>query len=433
MDTRAAVAYGPRVLQGAFVTAADVYTYKLARLLCGERVGKIALGVQVVSWFFFYCAVRTYSNSMEMVLLQVALFYWFEAKDAKRKALAIAAVSVAVRGPSAAICWVYLGLRHLCVELHGARARMEFLMMQVAPLVVAANVCILVIDRIGYGMWTCTLLNFFRRNVVESISNEYGVHAPHWYLTQGLPVTVGTFLPFGLHGAYVAVISKRRVSVLVEVVMFFMVVMSLVGHKEFRFLLPILPLWHILAALSISRIVRHFSTYSQQKRALWKAAVGLVVLSNLGLAFYFSRIHQRACMDIIDFLANEDALVEVDFLTKCHATPFYSHMHVHDRPVYMRFLDCSPALEALRNVQGAGYTIEHSVEEEDAFKMDKLAFIRRRYIDSALPSHIVWEDTGSDQSAQTYLRSLGYTVAASFPNGFDGAHMHVYRLSKRVR
>lgn len=38
-------------------------------------------------------------------------------------------------------------------------------------------------------------------------------------------------------------------------------------------------------------------------------------------------------------LAAADPATSVLFLTPCHATPYYSHVHL---PVPMRFLDCSP-------------------------------------------------------------------------------------------
>lgn len=38
-------------------------------------------------------------------------------------------------------------------------------------------------------------------------------------------------------------------------------------------------------------------------------------------------------------LASSDPATSVLFLTPCHATPYYSHVHL---PIPMRFLDCSP-------------------------------------------------------------------------------------------
>ena len=49
-------------------------------------------------------------------------------------------------------------------------------------------------------------------------------------------------------------------------------------------------------------------------------------------------------MSLIQAQAHDDpAAASVLFLTPCHATPYFTHVH---RPIPMRFLDCSPAQHA---------------------------------------------------------------------------------------
>ena len=48
-------------------------------------------------------------------------------------------------------------------------------------------------------------------------------------------------------------------------------------------------------------------------------------------------------MEVVRQRAARDAGTSVLFLTPCHATPFYSHVHA---PIRMRFLDCSPLAHA---------------------------------------------------------------------------------------
>ena len=50
----------------------------------------------------------------------------------------------------------------------------------------------------------------------------------------------------------------------------------------------------------------------------------------------------RGQIDVMDYLGQEADLhsnMSVLFLTPCHATPYYSHIH---RDISMEFLDCSP-------------------------------------------------------------------------------------------
>ena len=54
-----------------------------------------------------------------------------------------------------------------------------------------------VVDRIWYGEWLLVHLKFLQFNVLSGGSSFYGCHPWHWYLTQGLLVTLGTHcLPF---------------------------------------------------------------------------------------------------------------------------------------------------------------------------------------------------------------------------------------------
>ena len=55
---------------------------------------------------------------------------------------------------------------------------------------------------------------------------------------------------------------------------------------------------------------------------------------------------RRGVLDVMEVVrqrAARDAGTSVLFLTPCHATPFYSHVHA---PIRMRFLDCSPLAHA---------------------------------------------------------------------------------------
>ncbi|VEL31024.1 unnamed protein product, partial [Protopolystoma xenopodis] len=55
-------------------------------------------------------------------------------------------------------------------------------------------------DRLFYGRWTCSLVNFLHFNMLADAGAFYGVHAWHWYITEGLPVLLSGQLPFFLAG-----------------------------------------------------------------------------------------------------------------------------------------------------------------------------------------------------------------------------------------
>ena len=60
----------------------------------------------------------------------------------------------------------------------------------------------ILLDTLFYGKLTIVPWNFFHFNVISGLSSHYGTHSWHWYLTQGLPVTLGIHsVPF-IYGIY---------------------------------------------------------------------------------------------------------------------------------------------------------------------------------------------------------------------------------------
>ena len=90
---------------------------------------------------------------------------------------------------------------------------------------------------------------------------------------------------------------------------------SLIAHKEFRFLLPVVSILLCYAGQGFNYICKHVSP-----RLLFQ----LVLLLNVPMALYFGLVHQRGAIDAIDYIRessieNKDVL----FLMPCHSTPYY--------------------------------------------------------------------------------------------------------------
>lgn len=103
----------------------------------------------------------------------------------------------------------------------------------------------ILIDSLAHGSFIITPFNFLKTNLFQGISSNYGSHPWHWYLSQGLPATLGIqILPFAL--ATIHIIRNRNIYknelVLLGAITFTIFIYSLLPHKEFRFILPILPM-----------------------------------------------------------------------------------------------------------------------------------------------------------------------------------------------
>lgn len=378
----------PRMLQSILSAFGDLYFYKLSKVLFDDHVAQWALFAQITNWFMFYCTTRTLSNSLETVLTLVGLYYWPCMREFSSKAplvqrkwgLAAAALACAIR-PTSAITWVYVGL----LELFMARDRLKFIFLEAAPIggLVFGLTCLL--DRLMYGSWVLVPLNFLKFNFLSSGGDYYGTHKWHWYFTQGFSVMLFTFIPFSIIGV---ILSKQwKLSGLIAWVLG---LYSILGHKEFRFVLPMLPIALMFSGYTLATISRRDFANMKRKRSRsnhvkWfskpQLAIFFLLATNLPMALYMSMVHQRGAEDVMNYLSREAATGKVKnvlFLTPCHATPYYSTLHQN---IPMRFLDCSPS------------EMKGIVEESDQFMMDPSGFASKLAKNWSLPSHIILFDS----------------------------------------
>ncbi|KAJ3296056.1 dolichyl-P-Man:Man(7)GlcNAc(2)-PP-dolichol alpha-1,6-mannosyltransferase [Rhizoclosmatium sp. JEL0117] len=92
----------------------------------------------------------------------------------------------------------------------------------------------------------------FLFNILQGRSKEYGTSPPHTYITSLLPRIATLAYPLAIY----AYTQDHRVRRLLSPAVVFTTVMSCIGHKEWRFLFPILPLINLASALALTRIHR---------------------------------------------------------------------------------------------------------------------------------------------------------------------------------
>ncbi|KAG6421217.1 hypothetical protein SASPL_117767 [Salvia splendens] len=404
----------PRLLQSIFASFCDLYVYKFSRVLFGGSVAEWALFAQLSNWFLFYCMPHTFSNSLETVLTIVSLYYWpclrgtatALPSGSRKYALAIAAIACAVR-PTSAVTWIYVG----CLELYTTRSKLKFLLLEVVPIGGIVLGLTFLLDYQFYGSWVIVPLNFLKFNFFSSGGDYYGTHAWHWYFTQGFTVMLFTYIPFTIAGI---VESKERK--LPGLVLWVLGIYSLLGHKEFRFVLPVLPVALMFSGYSLAKLGRaeiskgdsnsHIrrapklelavcygdgastsgtvasrpigAEDNEETRAHDPSGMSMVLSLRMVLLLPANlRSLQRGTEDVMNYLAEEAMKNNVEgilFLTPCHATPYYSTLH---RNLPMRFLDCTPSDE------------KGILDESEQFLGDPAGFATKLAQTWNRPSHIV--------------------------------------------
>lgn len=280
--------------------------------------------------------------------------------------------------PTAALLWFPLLMYHLFWspgDSSFVRRLLRYVIIGIGALTASLG-----LDTLCHGELVLTAWRFLRVNVLEGVGIWYGSHPWHWYMSSGLPAVLGLhLLPFTL-AAIGAVRSKHRSDLLLLfTVVWTVAILSLLPHKEFRFLMPVLPCTLRLSAGWLSRWSRRAAPVY-----LWLVA-GALLLSNALPAMYLGTVHQRGTIDVMEPLAEIAAQrpndTSVLFLMPCHSTPLYSHVHVN---VPMRFLTCEPPADDRQDYK----------DEADRFYENPNLWLHGEYPpDGTLPSHIVTFDT----------------------------------------
>ncbi|KAK4242401.1 hypothetical protein C8A03DRAFT_29331 [Achaetomium macrosporum] len=410
----------PGALQSVFAALGDFYTWKLAMDIYGRESNApwAALWVTVFNPWQWYCSTRTFSNSLETALTIAGLCYWpwemlagaqanktapFQQRGrvtSLRISLVLAAIAVLLRPTNLLIWLVILGFSLARLMLTGESPLPKSTVWALFREIVLCGTAVLGIslisDRLYFGFWTFPPYKWLYFNISQSLAVFYG-HMPwHYYLSQGIPLLTTTFLPFTIVGIYKAASSSPSSNLsalqpnilrtLAFTTLAMLVALSLISHKEVRFIYPLLPILHILAAPYIAAFFTKpsggatttttrpaastSSSRSSRVTLRHKLTLAYILSLNLLLAGYLSLFHQAAPISVLSFLRSEFERIHPDalalgstdlsttstttpkkkkeeelfalFLTPCHSTPWRSHL------VYpalrARALTCEPPL-----------------------------------------------------------------------------------------
>jgi len=230
----------------------------------------------------------------------------------------------------------------------------------------------------------------------------YGVHPVYWYFLAGLPAIAGVLLPFYLFDAYRVCFTKegnnrsRSVRRLLHfLIAMYIMIHSISAHKEFRFIMPVLPLVCVLSGHEMSSFVleKKDSNGAGIKYGIFNGSAGkrtyflaiLLILANYPHLWFLTTVHQRAPISVnkamvgmisqsslseMNTKATEDMPeYNIHYLLGCHSTPVFSHLHTQGAKTNVWTLDCSPSCRSNNSIRC----------ESDEFLSEPKSFFERSY------------------------------------------------------
>jgi len=330
LDSDFMVAYSPRLLQGILTTVTDYYIFKIAYKIFNDRyIAQLSVLLTLASWSMNYCMVRTLSNSIETTLMMIAFYYWMELKEkySKKDTLIAALYTLAflLRPTSAIISFTLV----ICQIMNHKFIAIKNLFMSFFLGAVPIILLGIGVDTWYYGKFSFPMYYFAKINIIDGISTYNGRFPVLWYLTSGIPLFLVTYIPFSGYGLYKAM-NELVDCTIAYIIMTYFTIMSLLTHKEDRYMLPIIPLLIILAAYCISAI--------RKKAPKWSTFfLVFTVLTQIIFLCIVNNIYRVGSIPLMDELRTlpENKLRSVYFLTPCHSTPFYSHIHRYFYALYL--------------------------------------------------------------------------------------------------
>ncbi|HME92180.1 MAG TPA: hypothetical protein VKE49_12205 [Myxococcaceae bacterium] len=233
-----------RLFFSAVGTATAYATYQLARTYGASRLaGACAAALFALSAPAIYFAPRAMSETASALPVVLAFVLCLR-RDASRweriAGASLLGLSVMLRLQNGLFC---IGL----VALFAARRQWAALLQTACTLAVWALLFGL-LDKLTWGGWFHSAVVYLRANVIERKAEQWGV-SPFSYYARAL----WTSMPFpSLVIAPLAALSIARAPGLASLPIGFVLLHSLIPHKELRFIFPAVPLLCALAGIGIS-------------------------------------------------------------------------------------------------------------------------------------------------------------------------------------
>lgn len=412
----------PRLIQSVVSAVADLYYWLWLKKIISKSSNKEkqlhrTYFLWVMCLILNYCSSRTLTNVMELNFSTIALYYypWYP-KINQRKLHFLWFVGFAcLTRPTAALQWLPLCVFDLISNPNPVRYIRVYL--KIIFLIICLS---LGVDFLYYKRFILTSFNFILYNGQYNIGIHYGSHSWFWYIVFGIPIILGPsflFLYYETFSIFKYVILRNFKRRIVDVVcsdifsvnefllcgtfIWTVFLYSIIPHKEFRFILPLAPIMFYLAGSSLHK---NFSIIKEIYISFF--TVSVIICNILGL-LYLGLWHQVGSMAAISKLANIALNDPVNsnylFLTPCHATPLYSHLHVN---ISTRFLTCEPNLRNEYNYKDEAEMFFHNPIKwlDENFPEDDICL---------LPSHIVYF-SDVKPLIRRFLDKYNYTVIESF-------------------
>ncbi|SCU81939.1 LADA_0C01970g1_1 [Lachancea dasiensis] len=369
------VIYGPKLLMAVFAGVGEFYAIKFTERIYNMCFGgkKSALDQRAQVRFsamvlsstnFFNCFMitRTFVNTFEMDLTSIAFYFWDWTNGEHVEGTAftkslLCGIFLCIQRPTNAFIWLPMGLCLSWTLLSKRKyALLAKLIAKVCLTLMATVFFTTAIDYYFYGELFLPAARFINFNYTSALSTFYGTAPWHFHILQSVPLIAGYSFPVLIYG-FVSLRAESHklfgladpLQLIKAIIIVNIALYSLIGHKEFRFLYNLQPLFLVISSIATLKLFsfRDSRPHCQPQWYYW-----IIPFTSLLTALLLSCFHESGVIRVVKFLHHVPDLHSVGFVMPCHSTPGQSFIHrsdIHD----IWAISCEPPLHLLSDPDAA--------------------------------------------------------------------------------
>ncbi|KAM7360532.1 alg12 alpha-1,6-mannosyltransferase [Cochliomyia hominivorax] len=266
--------YVVRLILAAVVTAAWTKLKRVITKLYGSNVGLWFSIITLTQFHFIFYMSRTLPNIMALPLVLYALAYWLNSQHSSF--IVCSGIAILIFRSELVI---FLGLL-LLIDLLLHKTTVDRILKIALPAGLVILATSIVVDSFFWQRFLWPEGEVLWYNTVLNKSSDWGTSPFFWYFYSALPRAMGAsllFVPIGL-------IVERRIRPIVLGALGFVLIYSILPHKELRFIIYVFPVLNLAAATACQRF------WQNSSKSIWHGFLSLCagghLLANILLTLF---------------------------------------------------------------------------------------------------------------------------------------------------
>ncbi|XP_057290688.1 dol-P-Man:Man(7)GlcNAc(2)-PP-Dol alpha-1,6-mannosyltransferase-like [Hydractinia symbiolongicarpus] len=260
-----------RAILGLLVCVAFIKLQRSVSNRANPSIGKLMTILMVSQFHFLFYSSRTLPNTFALILVVLAISCWI--RNQNKSFIWYSAFAIIIFRSE--LC-IFMGLL-LIIKLINKQICVTELLIQGSMAGTIALGSTVLVDSYFWQRWVWPEGEVLFYNTVLNKSSNWGTLPFFWYFYSAIPRCMSfslLFVPIGMCSS-----QYRELRMLFVATILYILIYSILPHKELRFIIYVFPVLNIAASIGITRSLHAFKSYDKLTRLFKLFAVGAVFAS----------------------------------------------------------------------------------------------------------------------------------------------------------